>query len=137
MKKLKTLLAIGCWALATGVFAQVFVIDVKVTDVDGKVTMFKDATSSAASGCASSDFPVMKDGVKEQHLMEDYTYITVMPYQPSSNEALYVTVELEKPDGKTLMVEMSKHLRFRSSSEDKDPVMLKDISMIEIFKREE
>ena len=136
MKTLRFALILSMGLITLALRAQVVHIDVKVTDVNGKVTYFKDATCSAASGCASPDFPVMVDGVKEQRQLEDYQYITVMPYQPSSNEALYVTVELERPAGGTQLVEMSKHLRFSGSSDDLPPLVLKDISMIEVIKKD-
>ena len=128
-----------CLALITfTVQAQVIRVDVKVTDVDGKSTTLVRASSSAAYGCASADFPIMRHGEKVQVQMEDYKYITVMAYEPSSNDALYVTVELEKPDGSKEVVEMSKYLRFSGTVDgERASVTLKDINMVEVFVNEE
>lgn len=124
--------------MAMAMQAQVIRVDVKVTDVEGTAVKLVAVTSSSATGCASPDFPVLVDGIKEQRLFEDYKYITVMPYEPSSNDDLYVTVELENLKGVTEMLEMSKYLRVSGSVDGgRKSFTLKDISMIEVFLVEE
>ena len=138
MKTLRTTFVLAFSLLVMGVQAQVLRVDVQITDNDGNVAKITAATTSAATGCNSPDFPVYRNGEKEQALLEDYKYISIMPYEPSSNETLYVVAELEKPDGSTEQVEMSKHLRFNGHAiEGEASLMLKDISMIEVFVDEE
>jgi hypothetical protein len=138
MKTTRILLFLAMSLLTLNLEAQVIRVDVKITDNDGKVAMITAATTSAATGCASPDFPVIRNGEKEQALLEDYKYISVMPYETSSNETLYIVAELEKTDGSTEKVEMSKHLRFNGHAiEGEASLTLKDISMIEVFVDEE
>ena len=121
-----------------GLQAQVIRVDLKITDNEGTTSGITAATTSSSIGCASPDFPVFRNGLKEQVSLEDYRYITVMPYEKSSNETLYTVVELEKTDGSKELVEVSKYLRF-SGREVKGEAAstLKDISMIEVFVKEE
>jgi len=128
-----------CLALTTfAAQAQVIRVDLKVTGVDGESMTLVRASSSAASGCASPDFPIMRHGEKVQVQLEDYKYLTVMSYEPSSNDELYVSVELEKPGGSKEMVEMSKYLRFNGTvNGERGSMILKDINMIEVFVEEE
>jgi hypothetical protein len=138
MKTMKLMCILAMAFLVTGLQAQVIRVDVKITDNEGKVAMVTAATSSSATGCASPDFPVYRNGIKEQVLMDDYKYISVMPYETPSNEALYVVVELETPKGGTERVEMSRYLRFSGRSVTGDAALqLKDISMIEVFVEKE
>ena len=138
MKTLRITFVLLFSLLVMGVQAQIIRVDVTVTDNDGKVSKITQATSSSAIGCNSPDFPVYRNGVKGQEQLEDYKYISVMPYEASSNETLYIVVELEKTDGSTEKVEMSKHLRFNGHAiEGEASLTLKDISMIEVFVDEE
>jgi hypothetical protein len=108
---------------------------IKVTDVDGKTTTVKMALSSASSSCDSPDFPVIRNGEREDISLHDVKFITIMPYVPASNETLFITAELETEKGAKEQVEISRFIRFSGQAGTEDfSMVITEISMVEVVK---
>lgn len=106
---------------------------IKITDVNGVVTVVKNPSSSSSSSCNSPDFPALKGGSRRDINFNELKYITVLPGSSSGSE-IYTGVELEYKDGKTEKLEMIKNIRFSGNSDAGDfSIPVKEISMVEVL----
>jgi len=133
MKTLKGLSVLLLMMWGTLLMAQSGNATIKVTDLKGKTTVVKYASSSASSSCNSPDFPAIKGGKRTDISFNDLKFITFMPYKSSSNEALYISAELEFKDGTKQEVEMSKYIRFSGKSGTDDfSITVTEVNMVEV-----
>jgi hypothetical protein len=103
--------------LATGTRAQDSPATVKVTDLKGVTTLIKHATTSSSSSTGIPDFPVLAEGSRKEIKFSEVNWISVLHGDPTSNDQVYIRVELTFINGKTEEVEMIKHIRFSGQSE--------------------
>ena len=130
---LKSITIVLALLYGTMLIAQSGSATIRVTDVNGKTTVVRNATSSASSSCNSPDFPAIKGGKRTDISFNDLKFITFMPYKASSNEALYISAELEYKDGTRDEVEMSKYIRFSGKAGTEDfSITVTEINMVEV-----
>ncbi len=117
-----------------GTYAQGQGAILKVTDSNNVTTLIEHATTSSSSSCNSADFPVYKGGDRADINFRDLTRIIVHPDRPSTNDAIYVSVELVDRSGKSEVTELIKSIRFMGDSEQgKFRVKVEDIRSVEVI----
>jgi len=117
--RLKILIsAVALWTWIVGLHAQGQRFTLEITDTQNQVTLVENASSSSSSSCNSPDFPVYQDGSRADINFRDLDRIVVHPERATSNDEVYVTVELIDRKGESEMIEMIRNIRFMGNTRD-------------------
>jgi len=109
--------AIFLLAFVWGSYAQEQVT-VRITDLENVTTTLTHPSTSSASSCNTSDFPVYQGSTLVEIDFADLSWISVRHDLSASDPNNYIPVELTFKDGKTGVYEMVKHIRFTGSTEE-------------------
>jgi hypothetical protein len=118
MKRVKWIPVLLLMLWSAGLMAQPQRYTIKITDTQNQTTLVENASSSSSSSCNSPDFPVMQNGNRTDVNYRDLDKMIVHPERPTSNDEVYVAVELVGRDGKSSMIEMIRNIRLMGTTAD-------------------
>lgn len=101
---------------SAGLTAQPQRFTIKITDDQNQTTLVENASSSSSSSCNSPDFPVIQNGTRTDVNYRDLDELVVHPERHTSNDEMYVSVELIDRAGKSTMIEMVRNIRLMGST---------------------